>query len=69
MLQRTYPWLLAGLLLGALPAPGFALTEQEKMETCKFGADSQKLTGAKRQAFITKCMANESTPTRRPKAQ
>ena len=27
------------------------------METCKFGADDQKLEGAKRNAFIKKCMA------------
>ena len=29
----------------------------QKMETCKFGADDQKLTGAKRNAFIKHCMA------------
>jgi hypothetical protein len=29
------------------------------METCKFGADDQKLKGAPRTAFIKKCMANE----------
>jgi hypothetical protein len=27
------------------------------METCKVGAESQKLQGAKRDAFIKKCMA------------
>jgi hypothetical protein len=27
------------------------------METCKVGADSQNLEGAKRNAFIKKCMA------------
>ena len=31
------------------------------METCKFGADDQKLEGAKRNAFITKCMAKAIT--------
>jgi psiF repeat len=69
MLQRTCSWLLAALLLGALTAPGSALTAEEKMETCKFGADSQKLTGAKRKTFIAKCMAEESAPARRPKPQ
>jgi psiF repeat len=42
-----------------LASPASALTTKEKMETCKFGADDQKLTGAKRNAFIKRCMANE----------
>jgi psiF repeat len=42
-----------------LANPASALTAKEKMETCKFGADDQKLTGAKRNAFIKRCMANE----------
>jgi len=41
-------------------APAFAVTAKEKMATCNFGADDQKLTGAARKAFISKCMANES---------
>jgi hypothetical protein len=46
----------ASLLFGA---PAIALTAKEKMETCKFGADDQELTGKKAQDFIKKCMANE----------
>ncbi len=42
-----------------LLTPAFALTAQEKMATCKFGADDQKLAGAARKTFITRCMANE----------
>ncbi len=42
------------LLLTASPAS--ALTAKQKMETCKFGADNEKLTGKKRIAFIHKCM-------------
>jgi hypothetical protein len=38
--------------------PALAATKAQKMETCKFGADSEKLVGAKRDAFIRKCMAN-----------
>ena len=34
-----------------------AITSQEKMETCKIGAESQQLDAAKRSAFIKKCMA------------
>jgi psiF repeat len=48
------PLLLAG--------PAAAVTAKQKMETCKFGADDQKLTGAKRQAFISRCMANRNDP-------
>jgi hypothetical protein len=49
---------LAVLVYGA---PAHALTAKQKMETCKFGADDQKLKGAPRNAFIKKCMANERT--------
>ncbi|MGC2713278.1 MAG: PsiF family protein [Pseudolabrys sp.] len=37
--------------------PAAAVTSQEKMETCKVGAESQQLQGSKRDAFIKKCMA------------
>jgi hypothetical protein len=37
--------------------PAVAVTSQEKMETCKIGAESQQLDAAKRSAFIKKCMA------------
>ena len=46
---------LLPLLLPATPAA--AVTKAQKMETCKFGADDQKLEGAKRTAFINKCMS------------
>ncbi|HXZ47124.1 MAG TPA: PsiF family protein [Pseudolabrys sp.] len=47
--------------------PAAAVTSQEKMETCKIGADSQQLQGAKRTAFIKKCMAggNYEPPARK----
>lgn len=49
-------------LVGALPllllaTPASAATKEEKMETCKVGADSQNLAGAKRDAFMKRCMA------------
>ena len=47
---------LCPLLL--LASPASALTKAQKMETCKFGADDQKLEGAKRKAFMAKCMSN-----------
>ncbi len=43
-------------------APSFAVTAKEKMATCKFGADDQKLAGAARTKFMKKCMANKNDP-------
>jgi len=57
MLQRVLlPGLFAAILLNA---PAWAVTAQEKMKTCEFGADDQKLSGAARKTFISKCMAND----------
>jgi hypothetical protein len=56
------------LLPSALAAtPASAVTSEEKMETCKVGAESQRLQGSKRDAFIKKCMAggNYEPPARR----
>jgi hypothetical protein len=47
---------LISLSLLLLASPASAVTYKQKMETCKFGADDQKLAGAKRNAFIKKCM-------------
>jgi hypothetical protein len=51
--------LFAAMLCGA---PAFAITPQEKMKTCEFGADDQKLTGTARKSFMTKCMAKDDGP-------
>ena len=48
---------LTGLML-VLAAPAIAATSAQKMETCKYGADHDSITGAKRDAFIKKCMTN-----------
>jgi psiF repeat len=45
-----------------LATPAFAVTAQQKMATCKFGADNQKLVGQPRKTFISRCMANEDAP-------
>ena len=55
MLRTLSVIALLPLLLLATPAS--AVTKAQKMETCKFGADDQKLEGAKRNAFIAKCMS------------
>jgi hypothetical protein len=62
---RTIP--LAVLAALALAAPAHAVTSKEKMETCKFGADDQKLAGAARKSFMSKCMANEAPAKRAAK--
>jgi psiF repeat len=56
------PGYLFGMLLLATmlaAAPAGALTNEEKLATCNFGADHQHLEGAARKAFIEKCMADE----------
>ena len=55
---------LLPLLLLATPAS--ALTKAQKMETCNFGADDQKLTGAARKKFLSNCMANRDSPRGKP---
>jgi hypothetical protein len=54
MLRNTAIAFISVTLVGT---PAAAVTSQEKMETCKVGAESQQLEGAKRDAFIKKCMA------------
>jgi hypothetical protein len=58
---------LFAILVPAMPA--FAITPQQKMETCKFGADNQKLAGKARKTFIARCMANEDAPDQRDKSE
>ena len=43
-----------------------AATSKQKMETCAFGADDQKLTGAARKKFMANCMANRDSPRGKP---
>jgi hypothetical protein len=49
-----------GVMLAGVPS--FAVTAKNKMATCKFGADDQKLQGAARDAFMKKCMSNKDEP-------
>jgi len=54
---------VAAMLVALWPSvPCFALTAKEKMVTCKFGADDQKLQGAARAKFLKNCMANRNDP-------
>ena len=46
------------------------VTAKEKKGTCEFGANEQKLTGAERKKFLTRCMAkddSEPKPKKKPK--
>jgi hypothetical protein len=52
----------AGLLTVMFSAPSFAVTPKEKLATCQFGANDQKLAGAQRTKFIRDCMANRNDP-------
>jgi hypothetical protein len=42
--------------------PTLAVPSKQKIETCKFGADDQKLTGAARKAFMSKCLSDADSP-------
>lgn len=53
-------------LLLAVATPASAITATQKMETCKFGADDQKLSGAKRKTFMAKCMSKKDDPRGTP---
>ena len=50
------------LAVGVSAGPSFALTKDAKMETCRFGADSQNLQGTARQKFIDRCMSDANDP-------
>ncbi|MGB8589523.1 MAG: hypothetical protein WCD87_28300 [Pseudolabrys sp.] len=64
---RTFALAVALVSLAIVATPASAVTSEEKKETCKVGAESQQLQGAKRDAFIKKCMAggNYEPPARR----
>ena len=49
-----------------LSPSAFAATPEQKMETCKFGADDKKLAGAARKSFMAKCMSNKDSPRGKP---
>lgn len=43
-------------------APSFAVSAKDKMATCKFGADLQKIRGPARVTFLKRCMMNRNDP-------
>lgn len=50
-----------------LMAPVERTVAQDKKGTCEFGADDQKLKGAARKKFISRCMAKEDAPVKKRK--
>jgi psiF repeat len=64
--MRRYAFISVMLMaapVAMLPsAPAFAVSAKDKIATCKFGADDQKLQGAARDAFMKKCMSNHDDP-------
>ena len=60
--MSRYALLAAALIVLASAGPSFAVDAKQKMATCKFGADDQRLQGAARNAFLKKCMANRDDP-------
>lgn len=61
-LRVVIPALFAAFMLGTFSAPAHAVSAKQKMETCKFGADDQKLSGPEHKAFMKKCMAAGDGP-------
>ena len=53
-------FIFLAVMLPSMPAA--AITAKDKMATCKFGADDQKLQGPARAAFLKKCMSNKNDP-------
>jgi len=56
----------AGAVAWFLASPAMAATKEQKMETCTFGADEKKLTGAARKSFMAKCMSDKDSPRGKP---
>lgn len=68
MLRYAITGTALAVLLAVTTTPSFAVSAKDKMATCKFGADDQKLTGAARSKFIKKCMLNKDEPRGAPMA-
>jgi len=58
--------LAAGFAITVVSTAGAQATADQKRETCEFGANDQKLTGAKRKSFMAKCMSNKDSPRGKP---
>jgi hypothetical protein len=60
---------LVAALIVLLPAGEcFAVDAKQKLATCKFGADQQRLQAEARDAFLKKCMEDRDDPRGPPPA-
>ena len=60
---------LAAALIVLLPAGlCFAVDAKQKLATCQFGADQQRLQGEARDVFLKKCMEDRDDPRGRTPA-
>lgn len=67
---KFFAGLAAALALSVMAAaPAAAVSAKDKMATCKFGADDQKLAGKARASFMAKCMGNEKRSAPKPAAK
>jgi hypothetical protein len=57
----------AGLVALAPSVKTYAQDKQTKKSTCEFGANDQKLTGAERKKFMSRCMARDDAPKKKAK--
>ena len=55
-------FLVAALIVLLPGRPCFAVDAKQKMATCAFGADQQRLQGESRGAFLKKCMEDRDDP-------
>ncbi len=60
MLRYAFIAAIIAVMLPSIPA--HAVSAKDKMATCKFGADDQKLQGTARNSFMKKCMSNRNDP-------
>ncbi len=60
-------FLAAGLFALSPSVKTFAQDKQSKKSICEFGADDQKLKGAERKKFMSRCLAKEDAPETKAK--
>ncbi len=54
---------LAAALIAVLPGePCLAIDAKQKMATCTFGADQQRLQGEARETFLKRCLEDRDDP-------
>ena len=60
--MSRWAFLVAALIVLLPGRPCFAVDAKQKMATCTFGADQQRLQSEARDAFLKKCMEGRDDP-------